>query len=42
MGAQYRGRVDDHRLVDVANHVRHWLFRRESPKLWRAGKGKAV
>lgn len=42
MAATYRERIEDSRLVDASNHVRKWLFRRESSTPWRAGAGKAV
>jgi integrase len=42
MAATYRERIEDSRLVDASNHVRKWLFRRESATPWRAGAGKAV
>lgn len=41
MAAHYRERIDDQRLVDVANYVRRWLFRRDTPQLWRAMEGGA-
>lgn len=40
MGAVYRERVEDARLVDAVNHARKWLFRRESSTAWRMGKGR--
>jgi integrase len=36
MAAHYRERISDERLVDTANDVRRWLFRRESPQLWQS------
>jgi integrase len=36
MGGVYRERISDDRLVDVANHVRRWLFRRDSADLWQS------
>jgi hypothetical protein len=41
MAAHYRERIEDQRLVDVVNHVRAWLFRRDSAALWRGLKGGA-
>lgn len=41
MDSVYRERIDDQRLVDVVSHVRRWLFRRDSPDLWRGLEGGA-
>jgi integrase len=41
MAAHYRERIEDQRLVNVVNHVRRWLFRRDSAHLWRGLEGGA-
>lgn len=40
MSAAYRERIEDGRLVVASNHVRRWLFRRESLTPWRGGARK--
>jgi integrase len=40
MAGTYREHIEDDRLVAASNHVRRWLFRRESATPWRMGKGK--
>jgi integrase len=35
MAGIYRERIEDQRLIDVVNHVRRWLFRRDSADLWQ-------
>ena len=40
MSAAYRERIDDERLVAASNHVRRWLFRRESANLWLSKRVK--
>jgi len=42
MAANYRHGLEDDRLRDAVNHARRWLFRRDTPQLWRAGRGKAA
>jgi integrase len=36
MAAIYRERIEDQRLLDVVNHVRRWLFRRDTADLWQS------
>ena len=40
MAAEYREDIADGRLRDAANEVRRWLFRRDSPALWRMSSRK--
>lgn len=40
MSAAYRERIEDERLVRASNHVRRWLFRRESADLWLSKRVK--